>query len=191
MGLPRQLHDSQPISRLLRFDIHLCFPSDGIDNILVISSVPAEEAWIFADVVLARLVKPLALGVKLLLGRQSSPDTLILEPKVGIQGRLTRRSNGLGFLRAGPKLMFPMVLAYLSCNLDNDSYFEICPFGSSNEVLQLILHGRNNGRFDCDDEILFDPNVLQNDRKRVIHFAFCSSICPKETCHRSRSPKEP
>ena len=57
-------------------------------------------------------------------------------------------------------------------------------------MLELLIHGRDDGRLDCDEEILLRAIVLKDDRERVLNFTFGIALYTEETCHRLWSSEE-
>ena len=104
MRLPRQLDNPQTVPRGLRFDKNLLASQKSSRYILIISPVPSPKTGVLADVLLALLVIPLDLSVKLGRGGQGTPDALILNTKLWTRCRLSGSSDTLAFLRAGPEL---------------------------------------------------------------------------------------
>lgn len=105
MRLPRQFDNPQTIPRRLRLDKDFLAPEESSRYIFIVSPIPSRKTGVFADVLLALLVKPLNLAVKLGRRGKGTPDPLVLDADLGARCRSPRSSDTLAFLRAGPKLM--------------------------------------------------------------------------------------
>lgn len=78
MRLSGKLNDPKPIPRRFRLDQNLSLPSNGINDVLVVPSVPSGKAGVSAHKQPRAFIQGLMLGVELGRGCQCSPDTCIL-----------------------------------------------------------------------------------------------------------------
>ncbi len=116
MRLPCQLDNPQPIPGRLGLDQHLLLSANGCRYVLIIPPVPPRKAGVLPNVLLARLIEPLALGGKFTSGGQGAPDAFVLDAKLGACCRLSRCSNCLAFLWAGSELLVVSIISCLEAN---------------------------------------------------------------------------
>lgn len=69
-------------------------------------------------------------------------------------------------------------------------HLDITSFGASDEIFQLVLHGRDDNRLDCDQQILLVAVILQDRGEGVLDFRFNASVHAQEPGHRGWSAKE-
>lgn len=111
MRLSCQLDDFQPVPRSFRLDDDLGLAPDGINDVLIVPSVPPGKARVSAYKQPGTFIEGLVFGVELGRGRQGPPDVFVFYTKLGVYGWLPRGRDGSGLLGIRPELAVGIVLS--------------------------------------------------------------------------------
>ena len=170
---PHQLNQSDSISALLGLDRNLGLASDRIPKILIKAKPAAGDRGVRTSPEIQFRLVGLMVAVErcVSLGREQTVQVGWFVAELRGRRREWVRGEGVDFLDAGAVLDVPA-------------------FRASDEILQLILHGRHDDRLHRDQQVLEFAVVLQDCGEAVFGLGVDAPVHAQESRHVCGTPEE-